>query len=321
MIKTLVLAAGFAAAFAAPAAAQEWPAAKPIRVIVPVGAGAGPDIVPRIVLEQVGQQIGQQFIVENRPGAGTTTGTTAVARADADGYTLLATSSSLSTAPALYPSLSYNTLKDLAGVAQFGALPMNFIVNPDAPYKTVNEFVAFAKAGSKPINFATTGAGSSPHLAAERFRLSAGYQATQVPFKSSAESLTEVIAGRIDYCFCPVGNSIELIRSGKLRSLAVSTPKRIGALSDVPTTLEAGFQNSDFDPWVGLVAPRATPRAIMERLAREIGRALKEPKVTEKLTPNGILPTDVALEAFDALIAREIEVNAEIAKAIALKAG
>lgn len=317
MIRTII-AAGLAAALAVPAGAQEWPA-KPIRVIIPVGPGSGPDIVTRIVLDRVGQQINQTFVYENRPGAGTTTGTAAVARADADGYTLLSSSSSLSTGPAMYQNLPYDTRKDLAGIAQYGALPMNFIVNPASPYKTVAEFVAFAKSGQKPINFASTGAGSSPHMAAERFRLSAGFQAAHVPFKSSAESITEVVAGRIDYCFCPVGNTIELLRTGKLRSLAVSTPTRVRAIGDVPTTLELGFKNSDFDPWVGLLAPRATPRPIMERLAREIGIALKEPNVASRLEPNGIIPTDVSLDAFDALIAREMEVNAEIAKAIQLK--
>lgn len=318
MMRAMILAAGLAMTLVVPAAAQEWPA-KPIRVIVPVGVGSGPDIVPRIVLEQVGQQIGQTFVFENRPGAGTTTGTAAVARADADGYTLLATSSSIATAPSLYQNMPYNTTKDLAGIAQFGALPLTLVVNPDAPFKSVAELVALAKSGQKPINFATTGVGSSPHFAAERFRVSAGFQAQQVPFKSSAESMTEIVAGRIDYCFCPVGNSIELIRGGKLRALAVSTPARVQALADVPTTTELGFKNSDYDPWVGLLAPRATPRPIMERLAREIGLAIKEPNVASRLAPNGILPTNVALDAFDALIAKEIEINAEIAKSISLR--
>lgn len=318
MKSILVLAAGVAAALSTAAAAQSWPA-KPIRVIVPVGAGSAPDIVPRIVLEQVGQQLGQTFTIENRPGAGTTTGTAVVARADPDGYTLLATTNSLAAAPALYANLTYNTTKDLVGVAQFGAIPMTFVINPGAPFKTVAEFVTYAKSGQKPINFATTGVGSSPHFAAERFRLSAGYEAAQVPFKSSAESMTEVVAGRIDYCFCPVGNSIELIRSGKLRSLAVSSSKRVQALAEVPTTLELGFKDSDFDPWAGLLAPRGTPRPILERLASEIGKAMKVPSVAARLEPNGILPTDLTLDAFDALIAKEIEVQAQIAKAVSLK--
>ena len=176
MIRLLIVAAGLATSMVASASAQEWPA-KPIRVIVPVGVGSGPDIVPRIVLDRVGQQIGQTFVFENRPGAGTTTGTAAVARAEADGYTLLATSSSIATAPSLYQNMPYNTTKDLAGIAQFGALPMTLIVNPDGPFKSVAELVAFAKGGQRPLNFATTGVGSSPHFAAERFRISAGCQA------------------------------------------------------------------------------------------------------------------------------------------------
>ena len=313
------LAALLAASVATSAAAQEWPA-KPIRVIVPLGAGSAPDIVPRIVLDQVGRQIGQTFVIENRPGAGQTTGTAVVARADPDGYTLLATSNTHAAGPALYANLPYNAAKDFAGIAQFGLSPMTLVVNASAPYKSVAEFVAFARSAKSPINFASSGAGSSLHLAAERFRLGAGFQATQVAFKGSAEALTEVVAGRIEFCFCPVGSSIELIRSGKLRPLAVSPTVRVLAIADVPTTTELGFKDSEFGSWLGMLAPRGTPRPILERLAREIGLAMKVPSVAARLEPNGIQPTDVTLEAFDALVERDIEVHGQIARAISLRA-
>ena len=312
------LAAVLVATLATSAAAQEWPA-KQIRVVVPLGAGSAPDIVPRIVLDQVGRQIGQTFVIENRPGAGQTTGTAVVARADPDGYTLLATSNTLAASPALYANMPYNTTKDLAGIAQFGLSPMTLVVGPDAPHKNVGEFVTFAKNAPNPINFATSGAGTSPHLAAERFRLSAGFQAAPVAFKGSGEALTEVVAGRIDFCFCPVGSSIELIRSGKLRSLAVSPTVRVHAVPDAPTTTELGFKDSDYGSWLGMLAPRGTPRPILERLAREIGLAMKVPSVAARLAPNGIQPTDVTLEAFDALIVKDIEVHMQIAKAISLR--
>lgn len=318
MFRRLVVSACLAFALAGSAGAQDWPA-KPIRVIVPFGAGSGTDIVPRIVLEQVGARLGQSMVIENRPGAGSTTGTTMVAKAEPDGYTLLVTSSALTVTPAIYDKLAYDTVKDLAPVAILGGLPSTMIVNPAEPYKTLAEFVTFAKSGKKPLNFASVGVGSGVHFAAERFRLSAGYEAAHVPFKGGAEAITEVVAGRIDYYFCPVGTAIPFIRDGKLKALAVSQRQRLVALPDVPTTLELGFKDSDYEPWVGMLAPAGTPRPILERLAREIAAAVKEPAIAAKLEPNGIVPMPVELDAFAAVIAEEIKNNAVLAKALALK--
>ncbi len=318
MLRRLALSACLSLALAGTAGAQGWPA-KQIRVIVPFGAGSGTDIVPRIVLEQVGAKLGQSMVIENRPGAGSTTGTAMVAKADPDGYTLLVTSSALTVTPAIYDKLAYDTVKDLAPVAILGGLPSTMIVNPAEPYKTLAEFVAFAKSGKKPLNFASVGIGSGVHFAAERFRLSAGYEAAHVPFKGGAEAITEVIAGRIDYYFCPVGTAIPFIRDGKLRALAVSQRQRLVALPDVPTTLELGFKESDYEPWVGMLAPAGTPRPILERLAREIAAAVKEPSIAAKLEPNGIVPMPLELDAFAAVIADEIKNNAVLAKALALK--
>lgn len=318
MFHRLVVSACLAFALAGSAGAQDWPA-KPIRVIVPFGAGSGTDIVPRIVLEQVGARLGQSMVIENRPGAGSTTGTAMVAKAEPDGYTLLVTSSALTVTPAIYDKLAYDTVKDLAPVAILGGLPSTMIVNPAEPYKTLAEFVTFAKSGKKPLNFASVGVGSGVHFAAERFRLSAGYEAAHVPFKGGAEAITEVVAGRIDYYFCPVGTAIPFIRDGKLKALAVSQRQRLVALPDVPTTLELGFKDSDYEPWVGMLAPAGTPRPILERLAREIAAAVKEPAIAAKLEPNGIVPMPVELDAFAAVIAEEIKNNAVLAKALALK--
>lgn len=318
MFRRLVVSACLGFALAGSAGAQDWPA-KPIRVIVPFGAGSGTDIVPRIVLEQVGAKLGQSMVIENRPGAGSTTGTAMVAKAEPDGYTLLVTSSALTVTPAIYDKLAYDTVKDLAPVAILGGLPSTMIVNPAEPYKTLAEFVTFAKSGKKPLNFASVGVGSGVHFAAERFRLSAGYEAAHVPFKGGAEAITEVVAGRIDYYFCPVGTAIPFIRDGKLKALAVSQRQRLVALPDVPTTLELGFKDSDYEPWVGMLAPVGTPRPILERLAREIAAAVKEPAIAAKLEPNGIVPMPVELDAFAAVIAEEIKNNAVLAKALALK--
>jgi tripartite-type tricarboxylate transporter receptor subunit TctC len=302
-----------------PVVAQSWPA-KPIHAILPFGAGSATDVVARLVLDQVSAQLGQPIVVENRAGAGSTTGSTLVAKADPDGYTLLATSSAFSVTPALYPNLAYDPLKDFVPVALLGGLPSVMIVPASAPYATLAELVAFAKANPGKLNFVTLGAGSGVHMAAERFRLSAGYQAVPVAFKGGAEGLTEIVAGRIDYYFCPVNTALPFIRDGRVKALAVSTPKRLAALPHVPTTIEAGFPESDYSSWVGLLAPAKTPREIVERLHKEVMAALANEKVREKLVPNGIEPGSLTSEAFAAQIAEEIKINAGLAKALAIKA-
>lgn len=302
----------------APASAETWPS-KPIHVIVPFGAGSAADIIPRIVLEQVSAQLGQPIVIENRAGAGSTTGSAVVAKAEPDGYTLLSTSSAFSITPAIYRNLSYDPAKDFAAVGTLGGLPSVLIVSANAPYSTLAEFVAAAKAKPGSFNFASVGIGSAVHMAAERFRLSAGYEAAHVPFKSGSEGLTEVIAERIQYYFCPANTALPFIRDGKLKALAVSTPKRISALPDVPTTLEAGFTDSDYSSWVGILAPVNTPKAIVDRLHKEIAEALKTAKVRDRLIPNGIEPMSLTPAEFGAHIAAEIKVNSVLAKMLALK--
>jgi tripartite-type tricarboxylate transporter receptor subunit TctC len=317
-LRLLIACAAALFALAGPAAGQAWPS-KPIHVIVPFGAGSAADVIPRIVLEQVSAQIGQPIVIENRPGAGSTTGSAVVAKAEPDGYTLLSTSSAFSITPAIYPNLPYDPTKDLVGVAPFGGLPSVMIVASAAPYNTLAEFVTTAKANPNAFNFASVGIGSAVHMAAERFRLSAGYQAAHVPFKSGSEALTEVIAERIQYYFCPANTALPFIRDGKLKALAVSTPKRIAALPDVPTTLEAGFAESDYSSWVGVMVPAQTPKDIVARLHKEIAEALQTAKVRDKLVPNGIEPLALTPEQFNAQIAEEIKVNAVLAKALSLK--
>lgn len=299
--------------------ADTWPS-KPIRVVVPFGAGSAADIVPRVVMEQVGKQLGQTIVVENRAGAGSTTGTAAVAKADADGYTLLATSSALAVTPSLFKNLPYDPRKDLVPIASFGLLPTVLIVPASTPHKTLADFVAAAKAKPGSLNFASVGVGSATFMAAERFRIAAGYEAAHVAFKSGSEALTEVVAGRIDYYMCPVNTALPLIRDGKLKALAVSTPTRVAALPDVPTTLEAGFAESEYSSWVGLLAPAGTPTAIVDRLHKEVTAALAVPDVAAKLGPNGIEPMPVTPAAFAAYIDKEITLNAGLVAAVKLKA-
>jgi tripartite-type tricarboxylate transporter receptor subunit TctC len=300
---------------ASAAQAQTWPS-KPVTVIMPFGGGSATDVVARLVLEQVSAQLRQPIVVENRAGAGSTTGSAIVAKAEPDGYTLLATSSAFSIAPALYPKLPYDPIKDFVPVAIFTALPNIMIVPANAPYKTLGELVAFAKANPAKLNFVTLGMGSGVHMAAERFRLSAGYEAVPVAHKGGAEGLTEIVAGRIDYYFCPVNTALPFIRDGKVKALAVSTPKRLAVLPQVPTTLEAGFPDSDSSAWVGLLAPAKTPKEIVERLHKEVMAALANEKVRSKLAPSGLEGGTLTPEVFAAQIAEELKINARLAKAL-----
>ncbi|AXK80133.1 tripartite tricarboxylate transporter substrate binding protein [Pseudolabrys taiwanensis] len=300
------------------AQADNWPT-KPIRVIIPFGAGSATDVIPRIVLDKMSAQLGQPIVVENRGGAGGTLGTAMVAKADPDGYTLLATSSAHTIAPALYPNLSYDAGRDFTAVGVMGSVPNVLIVAPSLGVKTVQEFVAMAKKKPGAVSFASLGVGSAVHMSAERFRLSAGYEAVHVPFKGGADALTEVMAGRVDYYFCPIATALPFIQDGKLLALAVSSPTRAAALPDVPTTLEAGFPNSDYTFWIGMFAPAKTPKDIVAKLNAEIAKAVASPDVKAKLTTLGV-STDVVTPAqYDALVKNEFGTYATFAKTAGMK--
>jgi tripartite-type tricarboxylate transporter receptor subunit TctC len=299
--------------------AQGWPL-KPIRAIVPVGAGSSTDIVHRIVLEQLSSQLGQPVVVENRVGAGGTIGSAAVAKAAPDGYTLLAHGSAHTIAPALYKNLGYDPAADFAAVAPVGISPSVLVVSPSRGMKTAADLVTAAKARPNVLNFSSVGIGSATHLSAERFQSSAGVLATHIPFKGGAEAMTEVIAGRADFFFGPVALVLPQIRDGRLLALAVNTDKRSAALPDVPTTREAGFRDAEYPIWFGLFAPAGTPREVVQRLNRETLVALRTPRVLEKLTALGVDPLPMSVEQFGAHVKREVALNAELARRAGLKA-
>jgi len=295
-----------AAALAAPALprlgrAAGWPTDKQIRALVPFSAGSTIDILGRVVLDPVSRQLGQTIVIENRGGAGGSIGSAAVAKAEPDGYTLLIHAAAHSAAPAAYPNISYNPAKDFAGVAMFGVVPNVFAVAPSSGIKTLQELAAKAKA-SGTMTFSSAGVGSATHWAAERFRLAAGFKATHVPFRGGPEALTEVMTGRVDFCAIGIPSTLPLIKDGRLRPLAVSTPKRSAALPDVPTALEAGFKDSDYTFWNGILVPAKTPRAIVDRLHAETMKALALPEVKAKLTPQGVEPLPLKPAEIDAMI-------------------
>jgi tripartite-type tricarboxylate transporter receptor subunit TctC len=316
----LLTAATFALTLSVSAAgAENWPT-RPLHVIVPFGAGTTTDIVPRIVFEQVSAQLGQPIIVENRPGAGTTTGSSAVAKASADGYTLLVNSSAHTIAPALYPDLGYDASRDFAGIAPLGLVPSVLLASSAKGFARVSDLVRTAKAKPGSLNFASAGVGTATHLSVVRFNNSAGIESVHVPFKAAPEILGEMMAGRIDYFLAPIAVALPFIRDGKLVALAVNTPARLPAIPDVPTLSESGFANADYSFWIAFFAPAKTSRAIVERLALETRKALAEPKVREKLDALGIEPMQMTPEALDALVAKQIETDAELVHAAGLGA-
>jgi tripartite-type tricarboxylate transporter receptor subunit TctC len=297
--------------------APAWPS-KPIRIIVPLTAGSASDVMGRIVADQLSAQLGQPIVVENRPGAGNTIGMSAVAKAEPDGYTLLINSSTHTVTPATRSNLGFE-MTDLAPIIPLGNMPVVMVFNPSKGYKTLGDFVAYAKANPGKINYTSAGAGNSSHLNGERFRLAAGIEAVHLPFKGAPEATTEVIAGRADFYFSPLVNALALIKEGTVQPLAVSGSSRASALPDVPTTVEAGIPNSEYNFWVGLFAPAKTPAEVRARLQAEVAKALQAPAVREKLKTLGADPMPLDSAQFDALVKREIETNTQLVKAAGIK--
>ncbi len=314
---TLTSAAIAAPALVRSARADAWPKDKIIRAVVPFSAGSTIDIIGRVVMDGLAQRLGQTIVVENRGGAGGTIGTAAIANADPDGYTLLINASAHSAAPAAYPKLTYDPAKDFAGVAMFGVVPNLMAISPAKGIKTVRELVERGKQGG--MTYASAGVGSASHWAVERFLLAAGFRGTHVPFRGGPEALTEVMAGRVDFCLLGISSTIGLVKSGQLQALAVSTLHRSPALPDVPTTTEAGYPDSDYTFWNGLLAPAKTPRAIVQKLHDEVAEVLKLPAVQAKFTPQGVDPLPLSPQEFDAMIAKEIASNIKLAQAAGLK--
>lgn len=316
---SVVLLTAMAGATQAQSQTQAWPAGQPIKVIIPFSAGSATDVIARSVFEQVGTQIGQTFVIDNRVGAGGTLGANAVAKADPDGYTLLVNSSSHTVTPSTYTSLPYDTEKDFAPIIPLANLANVLVVAPEK-YKSVKVLVDAAKTKSGGLNYASAGAGSAAHLNAERFRLAGKFEAQHVPFKGAPDALREIIADRIDFYFVPLAPARGLINDGKLAAIAVSSSQRASALPDVPTTVEAGFPNSEYNFWIGVFAPAKTPAQVVERLHKEISAALANPGVAEKMSKLGADPMTMTSSDFRALISKEIVSNAELVKAAGIKA-
>jgi len=285
--------------------AQAYPT-QPVRIIVGFAAGSASDITARLMAQRLSERLGQQFVVENRPGAGGNIGTEAVAKAPSDGHTLLLVTPSLAINATLYERLNYDFNRDIAPVATMIHQPNVMVVNPSVPAKTVPEFIAYAKANPGKINFASSGNGSSNHLAGELFKMMAGIDIVHVPYRGGGPALTDLIGGQVQVYFGAPSTSIEAVRAGKLRVLAVSTVTRWEGLPDVPTVGEF-VPGYEVITWFGLCAPRNTPAAIVNKLNKEINTALADPKMRARISDMGASPFAGSSSDFGKLIAEETE--------------
>jgi tripartite-type tricarboxylate transporter receptor subunit TctC len=299
-------------------AQSEWPRGQPIKLIVPFTAGSGTDVVARLLAEKLGPALDTTVVVDNRAGAGGTVGAAIVAKAPADGYTLLVHSAGHLVNPALYPNLSYDTIKDFAGVTALASLP-NVLVTTPGRFKDVRDLVDQAKAKPGTFNYGSAGNGSATHMNAEVFRYAAGIQAQHVPFKGTPEALNEVVAGRIDWFFAPMVSALSLVQSGKLKALAVGTAKRSDVLPLVPTTVEAGVPSSEYLFWVGLFAPAKTPAPIVDRLQAEVAAIMTSTEMKERLDKLGAEPFVLAPAAFNKFVVDETAKSQQIVRAAGIK--
>jgi tripartite-type tricarboxylate transporter receptor subunit TctC len=296
---SIVLAAALLAASAAVAQASdtEWPQ-RPIRLIVPFPAGASTDIIARIVGQKLSQGLGQQIVIENRAGASGNIGADAIAKAAADGYTIgLATASTHAVAASLNPNLPYDPIKDFAPVAMLGSQPYVLVLHPALPARNLAELIALARAKPETLNYCSAGVASLAHLATALFATMAGIDIVHVPYKSSAQSVTDMITGRLDMQFATIAPSLPNIQAGQLRALATSGKTRVAVLPGVPTVAEAGIAGYEAALWVAVVAPAATPTTIVARLNRTVNDILNSADGTEALIAQGMTAEAGAPEA------------------------
>ena len=291
--------------------------ARALKLIVPFPPGGPTDIVARPLALMLSAVLQQQVVVDNKAGAGGSIAADVVAKSPPDGYNLLINAAAHSGAPAAYPNLSYDAAKDFSCVASFGTVPNVLMVNPSKGYKSLADFVAKAKEGN--LTYGSAGVGSATHWAAERFRVSAGFKGTHVPFRGGPETLTEVMTGRLDFVFIGISSGLPFVQNKQLQALAVSSAKRSPSLPDIPTTVEAGYANSDYNYWTGLLVPVKTPKEIVNRLNAEVTKAINLPDVQAKLALQGVEPQPMTPSEMDAMNQREIDLNLKIAKEAGLK--
>jgi tripartite-type tricarboxylate transporter receptor subunit TctC len=299
------------------AQAQAYPA-RPIRIVAGFPAGSAADILARLTGQWLSERLGQSVVVENRPGAGSNIATEVVAKAAADGYTLLLSTSANAINATLYERLNFDFIRDIAPVARLTRGPLVLVVNPSFPVKTVPELIAYAKASPRKLNMASSGNGTVAHVAGELFKMSAGLEMTHVPYRGSPPALADLVGGQVQLLFDPMLSAIEFIRSGKLRALAVTTATRWEGLPDVPAMAEflPGFEAS---LWLGLCAPGGTPADLIARLNRETNAGLADDKMKARLAELGGLVAPTSPAEFAKFIAEDTAKWAKVVRSSGAK--
>lgn len=306
---------------AAAALAAAWPAVRaqagrPLRLIVPFTPGGSTDILARALAPRLQQALGVNVIVDNKPGAGGSLGATEAAKAAADGHTLLMGHiGTLGVNPSIYPNLAYDPLRSFVPVAWVARVPNVLVVNASSPIRTLKDLVDAAKASPGRLTYSSGGNGSAAHITFESLKLRTRTFMLHIPYRGTAPSITDLIAGQVDATFTGAPAVIPHVRSGRLRALAVSSPTRIAVLPEVPTVAESGYPGFEADQWYGLVAPAGTPAELVARLNGIVNRALAQPEVAQQLATEGAVPMPTTPQAFGELIAREIPRWREVVKA------
>jgi len=306
-IGRVFLAAALSATMTSAAFAQAEYPNKPIRLIVPFPPGGGTDIVARVVANKLQEELKWTIVVENRPGAGGTIGLDVAAKAPADGYTIvMGQTSNLTVSPALYPRLTYNPVRDFAPVTTVATAPLVLVTRTDSPFKTVADVISAAKAKPGEINFASPGNGTVAHLTGELFQKAANVKLEHIPYKGTAQAMTDVLGGKVELYMSSVPSAMSQIKSGKIRPIVVTSAKRSSDLPNVPTMHESGYKDFDAFTWFGLLVPAGTPAPVISRLNTEVNKVLARKDVQERISAEGGNVQGSTPEAFAALIKEEI---------------
>ena len=294
--------------FAFPAAAQDkWPS-EPIKLVVAYPPGGSTDTAARLLAKQLSDQLGQQVVVDNRSGAGGTIGASSVARSNPDGYTILmAASPEVSIAPVVRPDLTYDPKKDLKPITLVGRVPVMLVATPGLPVNSLQDLIDYGKKNPGKLNYSSFGANTSNHLIGEQFKVQTGLDATHVPYKGSGPSITDLMAGQVQYSFDTVTATLGHVKAGKLKALAVATPERLKNAPDIPTMSESGMPGFVGGTWFGLLAPANTPDAIIERLNKETAAALASPEIQAKFAELNIIPSAGTPPEFRTFVDGEID--------------
>jgi len=294
---------------------------KPIKLIVPFAPGGVTDTSGRLIADALGKRLGAQVVVENKAGASGNIGTQGVAAAAADGYTLvLAFDGTMVINPHVFNNIPFDTLKDFAPVGKIGDATLIIVAFPGFPAKTLQELIAYSKKDAKGVSYGTSGIGGTPHIAGELLNQQTGSNLVHVPYKGGGQAISDALGGNIPLVFTAVAGAQQYVKSGKLTAIAVSSAKRSSSLPDVPTFIESGVKDFEVNSWVGILAPAKTPRAVIDKLNRELNAVLTAPEIVEKLAVLGIAATPGTPEAFGTQLGNDLAKYGKVVKAAGIKA-